>query len=141
MILVIGIGTSPYVDFRVAMLGLIGYLLMSIHTFLAARVMGEFRLSYLSGGPTELRLVLIAMTLAMLGFGAQPFYSTGFSVFDLFVAVMAVVLITLFLVQTVLSARLLLAPVNPAIPLSPPNVVPLVPPSIAPDRAQKQIRS
>ena len=138
MILVIGIGLSPYIELRLGMLALVGYLLMSIHTFLAARVMGEFRLSYLSGGPTELRLVLIAMTSCMLGFGPAPFFSTGFSVFDVFVIVIALVLITLYLVQTFQTARILLKPVHRETPPSPLHVVPLVPPSTEPDRAQKQ---
>lgn len=141
MILVVGIGLSPFVELRVAMFGLVGYLLMSIHTFLAARVMGEFKLTYLSGGPTELRLILIAMTLAMLKLGAAPFFETGFSVFDAFVAVFSVILISLFVFQTVQSARLLLKVKHPATPQHPPHVVPLIQPSVLPDRAPAQIRN
>ncbi|HCE22602.1 MAG TPA: CDP-alcohol phosphatidyltransferase, partial [Hyphomonas sp.] len=56
LLFVAGIGLSPYVTMNIAMVALAGYLLMSVHTFLAARVMGELRLSYLAMGPTELRL-------------------------------------------------------------------------------------
>src|SRR3989344_3883475 len=56
------IGLSPYMRFDVALIAVIGYLLLAIHSFLAAKVVGEFRLSYMAGGPTELRLMLIAMT-------------------------------------------------------------------------------
>jgi archaetidylinositol phosphate synthase len=104
-ILVLGIGSSPYVSVDIALFALIGYLLLSIHTFLAARVMGEFRLSYLSGGPTELRLVLIAMTLCMIYFGPMRFYETRFSVFDLFVLGVGCILILLFIVQTIVVGR------------------------------------
>jgi archaetidylinositol phosphate synthase len=107
MILVIGIGSSPYVRFDVAMLGLIGYLLMSIHTFLAAQVLGEFRLTYLNGGPTELRLVLIAMSLAMLTYGTERFAGMPFGAFDAFVATLAAVMISLYVIQTAKTARLL----------------------------------
>ncbi len=141
MILVVGIGLSPFVELRVAMFGLVGYLLMSIHTFLAARVMGEFKLTYLSGGPTELRIILIAMTLAMLGFGARPLFATEFSIFDGFVAVMATILVGLYLVQTIQSARLLLKPKTPEVLPYPPHVVPLIQPSVLPDRAPVQIRN
>jgi hypothetical protein len=63
---------------------MIGYLLLSIHAFLAARVMGELRLSYLGGGPTELRLLLIGITLAMLGFGTGPGWFGAVSGLDIF---------------------------------------------------------
>jgi archaetidylinositol phosphate synthase len=104
-ILVLGLGSSPYVSVEIALFALIGYLLLSIHTFLAARVMGEFRLSYLSGGPTELRLVLIAMTLCMIYFGPMRFYETRFSVFDIFVLGVGCILILLFIVQTLVAGR------------------------------------
>jgi archaetidylinositol phosphate synthase len=107
MILVIGIGSSPYVRFDIAMLGLIGYLLMSIHTFLAAQVLGEFRLTYLNGGPTELRLVLIAMSLAMLTYGTERFSGMLFGPFDAFVALLAAVMISLYVIQTSKTAKML----------------------------------
>jgi archaetidylinositol phosphate synthase len=107
MILVIGIGSSPYVRLDVALLGLVGYLLMSIHTFLGAQVLGEFRLTYLNGGPTELRMVLIAMTLAMLAVGTDRLSGFSFSVFDTFIALLASVMIALYLVQTARTARAL----------------------------------
>jgi archaetidylinositol phosphate synthase len=105
MILVLGLGLSPFVRLDVALFGLVGYLLMSVHTFLAARVIDEFRLSYMAGGPTELRLVLIVMTIAMLVFGPKQFLSTSFSVFDVFIGVVGIVLIILFIVQTIATGR------------------------------------
>ena len=57
LIAMAGLGLSIYVDLDVALFTLAGYLLLSIHAFLAARVVGEIRLSYLAGGPTELRPV------------------------------------------------------------------------------------
>src|SRR3546814_11480760 len=59
----LGMGLSPFVRFDIALIALAGYLLLSIHAFLSARVLGALRLSYLSAGPTELRLMLIALTL------------------------------------------------------------------------------
>ncbi len=109
MIIMLGLGLSPYLRFDVAMFGLATYLLLSIHTFLAARVVGEFRLSYMAGGPTELRLVLIAMTLFMLAVGPGQLKDQGFSGFDVFIAGIAVVLIVLFVVQTAATAKELLS--------------------------------
>lgn len=99
------IGLSPYMRFDVALLALVGYLLLSIHSFIAARVVGEFRLSYLAGGPTELRLMLIAMTLAMPVIGPETLLGTPFSAFDLFALTVASILVALYIVQTVATAR------------------------------------
>ncbi len=65
-LVVVGIGLSKYVLLEVALVGLVGYLLLSIHAFLSVRVLGELKLSYLNAGPTELRLVLIGLTVAMM---------------------------------------------------------------------------
>ena len=104
-ILVTCLGLSPFLRLDVALLALAGYLLLSIHSFLAARVVNEFRLSYLAGGPTELRIVLIVMTLFMLGLGPMASHWPGFSVFDLFVGLIAFVLVTLYIVQTLTTAK------------------------------------
>src|SRR3546814_13068325 len=75
-------------------------MLLAIHTFLSAKVLGEFRLSYLAGGPTELRLMLMAMTMAMPLVGGATVFGTDFSPFDLFGLALASILITLFVVQS-----------------------------------------
>src|SRR3546814_1529566 len=71
----------------VALMGVIGYFLLSIHTFISAKILGEFRLSYMAGGPTELRLMLMAMTIAMPIIGGADIKDTNFSAFDLFALV------------------------------------------------------
>jgi archaetidylinositol phosphate synthase len=109
LILVAGIGFSPYVRLDVALFGIAAYLLLSIHTFLAARVVGEFRLSYVAAGPTELRLLLIAMTLCMLWLGPQAIGATPFTVFDAFIGALAAIMIVLYVVQTAVTARKLAA--------------------------------
>ncbi|NCP10706.1 MAG: CDP-alcohol phosphatidyltransferase family protein [Sphingomonadales bacterium] len=108
LFIMVGIGASPFVRMDVALLGLAAYLLLSIHTFLAARVIGEFRLSYLSGGPTELRLVLIGMSLAMLVTAPVGPILGPLSGFDLFIGALGIVLFVLFVVQTLATAKQLL---------------------------------
>lgn len=105
LLIVGGIGLSPYVRLDVALVALAGYYLMSIHAFLAAKVIGELKLSYVSAGPTELRLVLIAMTMLMYFFGADWRVREGLTPFDLFVGTSGVLLIFLFVYQTVVTAR------------------------------------
>jgi phosphatidylglycerophosphate synthase len=57
-----GLGLSPFVRLDVSLVALAGYLLLSVHAYLTARALGELKLSYMSAGPTELRLGLIALT-------------------------------------------------------------------------------
>ena len=104
--LVAGIGLSPYVTLEIALIALAGYLLLSVHAFLSVRVLGELKLSYLNAGPTELRFMLIALTLAMLYFGHQgPGWFGAVSGFDLFVGVVGAILILLFVLQTGKTVR------------------------------------
>jgi len=57
----IGLGLSPYVDFGVAMGLVLVYLVLSINVYLESTVFGVFRLAYGKIGPTEVRLLLIAI--------------------------------------------------------------------------------
>jgi phosphatidylglycerophosphate synthase len=111
-LVVMGIGLSPFVSMEVALVALAGYLLMSIHAFLSVKVLGELRLSYMAAGPTELRFILIGLTLAMLGLGTTPQARIGF---DVFVGLAGGVLIALFLLQTALVARRLSAEEPPPV--------------------------
>lgn len=109
LLIVAGIGLSPFVTMDVAMIALAGYLLMSIHTFLSARVVGELRLSYLAAGPTELRLMLMGMTVMMWVLGPDRGLFGFVSGFDLFVGGIGAILILLFLGQTITTGRRLAA--------------------------------
>lgn len=104
-LVVVGIGLGPYVTLEVALVALAGYLLLSIHAFLSVRVLGELKLSYANAGPTELRFVLIALTLAMIGFGTGPGIFGKVNGFDLFVGGVGCALIAIFTIQTWVTAR------------------------------------
>jgi phosphatidylglycerophosphate synthase len=97
MLILAGIGFSPFVRLDVALFAMAGYLLLSIHAYLSARVIGDFKLSYLAAGPTELRL--------MLFLGTAPGAFGHISGFDLFVGGVGTVLLVLFLIQTLRTAR------------------------------------
>lgn len=104
-----GMGLSPYVRLDVGLLAAAGYLLLSIHTFLAARVTDVFQISQAGLGPTELRLVLVALTLAMFFLGPDFGRVGAFSGFDIFTGCVAVASIAIFIVQTLRLAKRLLA--------------------------------
>ncbi|MFZ1742674.1 MAG: CDP-alcohol phosphatidyltransferase family protein [Pontixanthobacter sp.] len=113
-LVVAGIGLSPYVRLEVSLIALAGYLLLSIHAFLSVRVLGELKLSYFNAGPTELRFLLLALTLAMMGFGTGPGWFGAVSGFDVFVGGMGLLLITMFVLQTFVTARRLAIEEPPA---------------------------
>ena len=61
-----GLGLSGYMSPMVAIGLLVLFLLLSIQSYLATYTLGEFRMSFWSFGPTELRLLLMAGNLALL---------------------------------------------------------------------------
>jgi archaetidylinositol phosphate synthase len=95
-----GLGLSPYVRLDIACLALVGYLLMSILTYVEAFVSGKFQLSYAKVGPTEMRLIAILANV-LIYFLGNPNVDLSFAVltvFDLIVAVIAALLFVAFLV-------------------------------------------
>lgn len=105
LLIVGGLGVSPFVRLDVSLIALAGYYLLAIHTFLAARVIREFKLTYVSAGPTELRLILIGLTVTMYALGQSGPRFMAFNPFDLFVGSIGVLLVALFVVHTWGMAR------------------------------------
>lgn len=105
LLILAGMGFSPFVRVDVAMFTVTGYLLLSIHAYLAARVMGEFKLSYGIAGPTELRFLLIGLTVAMMVRGADPSPLPAISGFDIFVGTIGAIFVALFIMQTLTTGR------------------------------------
>lgn len=61
----IGLGFSPYVSLGVALGLVVVYLGLSINVYLESTVFGAFRLGYGRLGPTEVRLILIAVNTGL----------------------------------------------------------------------------
>jgi phosphatidylglycerophosphate synthase len=61
-----GLAVSGYMNPYVAMGLLVGFLLLSIQSYLATYTLGEFQLSFWSFGPTELRILLAVGNVALL---------------------------------------------------------------------------
>src|SRR5690348_4846384 len=60
-----GLALSGYMSPLIATALLVLFLLLSIQSYLATYTLGEFRMSFWSFGPTELRLLLVAGNLAL----------------------------------------------------------------------------
>lgn len=104
-----GMGASPYLQVEVALFAVVAYLLMSVHTFLLAKVAGDFPLSHLGAGPTELRIILVALTVVMGVLGPDVGRVAGLNAFDIVFTALAILLIALFVIQTVREGRTLAA--------------------------------
>jgi archaetidylinositol phosphate synthase len=61
-----GLALSGYMHPLVAMGVLVAYLVMSVEIYLAAHVLGEFRITYFQMGPTELRILLAIGSLWLM---------------------------------------------------------------------------
>lgn len=112
ILIVGGIGLSPYIEFEIATIPLLGYLLLAIHTFLSAKVLGEFQLAHAGAGPTELRVMLILLTIAMWAIGPASVGIWDFTVFDAFAFAIGLLLFGLFISSTWRTAMRLRAKYN-----------------------------
>ena len=107
-VIMLGLGLTPYVSFNVACLTLIAYLLLCVLVFVRTSAVGEFRISYGRLGPTEIRVLAIFLNTVMYFGGVQtslasrrPLSQIIISPYDLFLAGLAVLLLSFFLVTAV----------------------------------------
>ena len=107
----LGLGFTPYVSFNVACLALISYLLLSILVYVRTYVVGEFKISYGRLGPTESRALAVLLNTAMYFFGLQNIMISPvtFSVYDIVVAALALLLLGFFINTATREARRLAA--------------------------------
>ena len=95
----IGLGLSPYMLLSVGTLIVVAYLILSINVYLESYAFGRFSIGYGRIGPTEIRLVLIALNTA-LALGAGLDFGVGeldLTVFDVIGLAIAGAMITLLL--------------------------------------------
>jgi len=106
VLVVMGLGLSPYVTFSVACLALIGYLLMSVLVYIRTYVYGVFQISYGKFGPTEVRVILILLNVVMYFLGTPEVelpLGLG-TVYDIPIILVAVVLVMLFTAGSIRDA-------------------------------------
>jgi archaetidylinositol phosphate synthase len=107
LLIVFGLGLSPYVKFEIACLALIGYLLLSVFVYIRTYVQGVFKISYGRFGPTEVRLILIIAN-TIIYFLGNPVVTLPFgalSIYDLIAGIVAITFTVIFLVSTIRQAR------------------------------------
>lgn len=106
LVIALGLGLSPYVSFKFALFGLIGYFLVSIHTYITIYVRGIFKLSYAKLGPTEARLLAILSNTVIyfLGVPGLHFPFLKMTIYDVALILFGALLIFMFLISTVKQA-------------------------------------
>ena len=107
IMIVLGLGLSPYVRFDLAALALIGYLLLSVMVFVQQAVTNEFKISYGKLGPTELRVVVI-LANTLIFFIGNPVVSLPFgtvSLYNLLAVLATLVMVGIFVVNTISKGR------------------------------------
>ena len=98
-----GLALSGYMHAFIAIGLLIGFLLLSIQSYLATYTLGEFQLSFWNFGPTELRILLSIGNLALL---YHPMVFHGhFRLFDVGGAVGLIVMAAMLIFFTVRNTR------------------------------------
>ena len=102
----VGIGLSPYVRFEFALFALVGYLLLSIHTYIAIFVRGVFKISYGKFGPTETRVLAILINTLIYFVGSPTLNFAGFHItfFDGILLTVGILLIVVYVFSALKNA-------------------------------------
>ncbi|MEA3439586.1 MAG: CDP-alcohol phosphatidyltransferase family protein [Chloroflexota bacterium] len=105
----LGLGLTYYVRFDIAAIALVGYLLMSVYVYVTTAVTGVFQISYGKFGPTEVRVLAILANTAMFFFGTAVILREpiDISIYDVFVAIVAVALYGIFIGKSLQQAKIL----------------------------------
>ena len=117
-----GLGLSPMMRMDVAFLILAGYLCLSIYTYVCTIIINEFRLTYGKLGPTEVRLLLIAVNTLYIYTPWSTIhyniYGRNWGLFDIIGCTVAAILFMLYISQFTKDRRAL-ALKDPAKPWHP----------------------
>ena len=103
----IGLGLSPYMLLATGTLIVVAYLMLSINVYLESQALGRFSIGYGLIGPTEVRLLLIALnTLLALGAGLDfTLVDLHMTVFDVVGLAIAGTMIVLLLARALRNLR------------------------------------
>jgi len=98
LLVVLGLGLTPFIRFDVAAVALIAYLLVSVLVYVRTYVEGVFQISYGKLGPTEMRAILILVNTFLFFFDnpAVDLLIIRTTVFDLVIGALAAILFTIF---------------------------------------------
>ena len=107
LVILLGLGLSPIMDLRVALLLLIAYFAMMIHVDLVSMCRETFKISFGGFGPTEARLVLIIGNIIIWSLNNPVYIFLGksitlASILGLFIAL---IILSIFIVSGEIERR------------------------------------
>jgi phosphatidylglycerophosphate synthase len=107
----IGLGLSPFMLLSTGALIVVAYLMLSINVYLESHALGHFSIGYGRVGPTEVRVVLIALNTALaLGAGLDfELAGIGLTAFDVVGLAVAAVMCALLVGRAAMNLRRLSA--------------------------------
>ena len=94
----LGLGLSPFMRFDVALYSIIGYLMLSIHTYINAYLAGFFKISYDAIGPTEVRVIIIIINSVLFFVHKNPSIGPHLTYFDVVGIIIGTLLIIAFFI-------------------------------------------
>lgn len=105
-IICLGLGASPLMDLRIAMLLAVGYLLLNIYAHVAAYTRDLFILSYAKIGPTEVRIFIFLANLVLMFWNPAvgEIFNVSLTVVDLAGLVITIIFISLFIILAIKDA-------------------------------------
>jgi archaetidylinositol phosphate synthase len=103
----IGLGLSPIMLLSIGTLIVVGYLILSINVYLESFAFGRFNIGYGYVGPTEVRLILIAINTAVaLGWGLSfHAFHLRLTALDLFGLVVLAVMVSVLVMRVTKNLR------------------------------------
>ena len=109
LVIGLGLGFSPVMLLSVGLAISIAYLLLSVNVYLETHVFGKFTLGHGTIGPTETRLILIALNTLAVTLGPLPFalFGVPFTVFDVVGLLAVAVMLGLLLTRAIGNLRTL----------------------------------
>lgn len=106
-LLCVGVGLSGYVRFELAIIGLVCFLMLSVTTFLRAKVSNTLQIAYIGLGPTEIRLLVVLWNIWMFFWPPHPIITlwAPLNVVDFLAIGNATLLFVLFIITVIREAR------------------------------------
>jgi phosphatidylglycerophosphate synthase len=103
----LGLGLSPFMLLSTGALIVVAYLMLSINVYLESHALGRFSIGYGRIGPTEVRVILVALNTALaLGAGLDfKLAGIGLTAFDVVGLAVAAVMCALLLARAAANLR------------------------------------
>ena len=106
LVICLGMGASPLMDLRVALLLAVGYLLLNVYVHIAAYARDLFILSYGKIGPTEVRIFIFFANIVLMFWNpiVGHLFNITLTVMDIAGLVLTAVFISLFIILGIKDA-------------------------------------